>query len=140
MMVKMVNQKRPQRLYHFTCVDGHALISQSGVLLPHEHLLMRHLGPLLWLTDLPHPTPESVGLTHDWVACDRLAYRYTVSPAVAHAATPWAELRKRVPRAVVATLESYGDPAHWWVIQRSLRASEFTLDAGYKRVAKEMVS
>ncbi|HKT40022.1 MAG TPA: hypothetical protein VJR48_16740, partial [Ktedonobacterales bacterium] len=85
-------------LYHFTCEHGFAGISRTGMLQPQAHPLMRHLGPLLWLTDLAEPSAERVGLTASLLACDRLAYRYHVHT---HAAMRWRDLRERVPRAVV---------------------------------------
>ena len=99
------------------------------MLLPQAHPFMRHLGPLLWLTDLMEPSAESVGLTASLLACDRLAYRYHVHT---HAAMRWRDLRERVPRAVVDVLEAYGEPAHWWVARRPLTASEFHLDVALR--------
>lgn len=113
-------------LYHFTCAHGYAGITSTGVLRPAIHPFMRHLGPLLWLTDLPTPSAESVGLTASFTACDRLAYRYIVRT---RAAIPWCEIRGRVSRDVVGTLEAYGEPSHWWIVRRPLLASEFTLAA-----------
>jgi hypothetical protein len=116
--------KQPQ-LYHFTCAHGFAGISTSSALKPYTHPLMRHLGPLLWLTDLEAPSAEDVGLTSTLLSCDRLAYRYRVH---SRAAVPWSALRGRAPRTLLAVLESYGEPSHWWVVRRLLTASEFTLD------------
>lgn len=79
----------------------------------------------LWLTDLEAPSADSVGLTSSMLACDRLAYRYIVQT---RAAIPWAELRGRVSRTVIETLERYGEPSHWWVVRRSLTPFEFALD------------
>lgn len=115
-------------LYHYTCQHGFNDISKSGRLLPNKHPFMPHLGPLLWLTDLERPTPESVGLTSEWQPCDRLAYRYIVR---SKAAIHWHEIRKRANPVVVGALEAFGDPAHWWVIRRPVLPSEFTLDTEY---------
>lgn len=113
------------QLYHFTCAHGFEGISKTGVLKPSVHPFMRHLGPLLWLTDLSAPTADSLGLTSERLTCDRLAYRYSVHTRTA---TPWSDLHGRVPRALVEALESYGEPSHWWVVRRPLLASEFALD------------
>ena len=115
-------------LYHFTCEHGFAGISETGLLRPNVHPFMRHLGPLLWLTDLPAPSADSVGLTSERLACDRLAYRYIVHT---RAAIRWSDLRDRAPRALVEVLESYSAPSHWWVVRRPLLASEFALDGTY---------
>jgi hypothetical protein len=112
-------------LYHFTCHHGHDGITKTGILVPGLHPLMRYLGPLLWLTDLPDPTAESVGLTSEWITCDRLAYRYSVRT---RSAVPWSRVRKKVKGEVVATLESFVQPEHWWVVRRPLTRSEFSFD------------
>ena len=112
-------------LYHFTCSHGFAGIRQTCELRPNIHPFMHHLGPLLWLTDLSEPDAESVGLTSEWQSCDRRAYRYIVHT---RAAIPWRDVRGRAPRDVVAALEAYGAPDHWWVVRRPLTASEFALD------------
>ena len=118
-------------LYHFTCNHGHVGIKRSGVLLPNAHPFMLHLGPLIWLTDFAEPpTPESVGLQSTIISCDRLAYRYSVRTK---AAVPWSEVRTLARADVVATLESYGQPEHWWVVRRPLTASEFSFDESYMR-------
>jgi hypothetical protein len=117
-------------LYHFTCKHGHAGITRTGVLLPNVHPFMLHLGPLIWLTDLAEPpTPESIGLTSAWTSCDRLAYRYSVRT---HAAVHWFDLRARVSTAIVATLEEFGQPEHWWVVRRPLTQSEFSFDESWR--------
>ncbi len=114
-------------LYHFTCEHGHKGISATHTLRPNMHPFMPHLGPLLWLTDLGEPpSKESLGLTSRLSTCDRIAYRYTVH---SKAAIHWFEIRTRVPKEVVADLESYGQPEHWWVIRRPLTPSEFAEDS-----------
>jgi hypothetical protein len=122
------HRKSRDPLYHYTCAHGFAGISETGILLPGVHPLMRHLGPLLWLTDLPAPSEESVGLTSERLTCDRMTYRYIVHT---HAAVRWYDLNWRVSRALVDVLEAYGEPAHWWVVRRPLLASEFALDGTY---------
>ncbi len=119
-------QKKILDLYHFTCDHGHTGIVRTGILLPHIHPFMRNLGPLLWLTDFAEPPDkESVGLTASWTTCDRLKYRYCVQTK---AALPWSELRRNVSPDMVVTLESFGQPEHWWVVRRPLTASEFSFD------------
>ena len=118
-------------LYHFTCEHGHSRISQTNILLPNIHPFMRSLGPLLWLTDLASPpSKESVGLTGQWTTCDRMAYRYIVH---CKARVHWFSLRGRAPKEVVTTLESYGQPEHWWVVRRPVTSSEFSFDDSWKK-------
>ncbi len=123
-------QKIPE-LYHFTCDHGYVGITKTGIILPNMHPFMKSLGPLVWLTDFAEPpTPESVGLQSEWLTCDRLAYRYIVRT---HAAVSWSLVRERASGNVVATLESYGQPEHWWVVRRPLTPSEFSFDDSWRR-------
>lgn len=115
-----------QTLYHFTCQHGHAGILKTGTLIPHPHIFAPGAGPILWLTDLAEPSAESVGLTSTLTRCNRLAHRYRVETK---AAKPWALLRPRFPANIVADMESFGQPDHWYVVQRPVLASEFTYDA-----------
>lgn len=118
-------------LYHFTCEHGRSGIAHSGVILPNVHPFMPNLGPLIWFTDLAEPpTPESVGLQSTWITCDRMMYRYLVQTK---AALHWFEIRSRAPKDVVATLESFGQPEHWWIARRPLTASEFAFDATWNK-------
>jgi len=92
---------------------------------------MRNLGPLLWLTDLADPpTAESVGLQSTYLSCNRMTYRYVVR---CKAAVHWREIRGRAPKDVVADLEAFGQPEHWWVVRRPVTAHEFSFDANWKR-------
>jgi hypothetical protein len=121
--------KKLPTLYHFTCEHGHTGIMRTCRLLPNVHPYMKHLGPLLWLTDLPEPTRESAGLTSNWTTCDRMAYRYIVR---SKAAIHWPDLRLRAPKDVVEILESFGEPEHWWIARRPLTQSEFSFDTSWK--------
>jgi len=121
----------PPTLYHFTCDHGHTGITRTGTLLPNLHPFMPALGPVLWLTDFAEPpTPESVGLQSMYVTCDRLTYRYRVQ---CKAVVQWRDIRQRAPKEVVADLEAFGQPEHWWVVRRPVTASEFSFDASWKR-------
>ncbi len=130
----MSKKKSIPILYHFTCDHGHTGITRTSVLLPNKHPLMPALGSLLWLTDLAEPpSKESVGLTSSWISCDRLAYRYSVR---CKAAVHWFDLRARAPAEIVATLESFGQPEHWWVVRRPVTASEFSFDANWRHLSE----
>ncbi len=123
-------------LYHFTCNHGHSGIERTRILLPNTHPLMRNLGPLLWLTDMAEPpSKESVGLTNSWTTCDRLAYRYIVR---CKAAVHWSLVRARAPKDIVETLESFGQPEHWWIVRRPVTASEFSFDENWKHDVGEV--
>lgn len=124
--------KQVATLYHFTCEHGHRDIETSGFLKPFPHPFMPGVGPLLWLTDLAEPTPDSVGLTSAYITCNRLKYRYIVR---CKAVTHWFDIRERAPKWLVADMESFGQPEHWWVARRPVLASEFSFDTGYKQQA-----
>lgn len=122
---------KPPTLYHFTCAHGHQGIGASQRMEPHRHPFMPGLGPLLWLSDLAEPpSRESLGLTAMHLRCDRLAYRYVTQT---RAAIRWGDIRRRAPAQVVADLEAFGLPEHWWVARRPLLPSEFSLDTSYTR-------
>lgn len=112
----------PLALYHFTCSHGHDGITCTGVIRAHIHPFMRGLGPLVWLTDLPDPTGESVGFGGEFSICDHMAFCYVVRTK---AAIPWTAIHTRAPRRVVEALEKFGQPDHWWIVRRSLTPSEF---------------
>ena len=100
-------------LWHFTCVHGHAGLGARGLLRPNPHPLMPALGPVVWLTDTPAPERDDVGLSiGTLVHCDRMAYRYRVDTTTA---IEWQRVRHVVADDVLAVLESYADPATWWV-------------------------
>ena len=109
-----INGRRPiPTLWHFTCDHGHHGLGNFGLSELNPHLLMPDLGPMVWLTSDPAPTRDAVGPTSRTLSCDRMAYRYRViNPAVA---VRWAEVRHLAPANVVRDLESYSDPASWWV-------------------------
>lgn len=118
---------RPPTLYHFTCSHGAQGIAATRTLKPNIHPVMRHLGPLLWLTDWPRLTreqAESIGLTHSFTTCDRTAYCYRVQT---RAALPWRTLRGRVQPHLLRLIEQERAIDHWWVVRRPLSSSEFTV-------------
>lgn len=120
-------------LYHFTCDHGKAGIDKTRTLLPNLHPYMSCLGPLIWLTNVPEPTRESAGLTMNYTKCDRMAYRYIVQ---SKAAVSRLDIRNRAPKDIVETLESFGEPEHWWVARRPLTSSEFSFDASWQRAVE----
>ena len=107
-------------LWHFTCEHGHAAIGRHGVLLPNAHPWLTE--PLIWLTTEQWPDRFASGLTSERLTCDRMRYRYRVTDS--EHAEPWLGSRYRhdARRAVIADLESYGDPEHWWVSSHPLPA------------------
>lgn len=98
-------------LWHFTCSHGHAGIGRRGLLLPNQHPWFG--APLVWLTSRPWPDRFATGLTHDYTACDRMAYRYRVTDPATCEAWLTSEHRTEARPVIVADLERYGDVAHW---------------------------
>lgn len=111
----------PMRLWHFTCEHGYRQIGTHGTLKPNRHVLLGDAPPVVWLTDLQSPERDAVGLTSRFITCDRMAYRYMVNEGTVER---WADFADEhdVPLWVRADLESYGDPEHWFVSTRPLRA------------------
>jgi hypothetical protein len=105
-------------LWHFTCIDGHRAIGRIGQLRPQPHPLIGGVA-LVWLTDDPEPERDAVGLTSNFITCDRMAYRYRVIDKGA-GVIPWSEFRPRLAayEDTLAVLESYATPECWWVSRR----------------------
>ncbi|MGH9252718.1 MAG: hypothetical protein ACRD0W_24855 [Acidimicrobiales bacterium] len=106
-------------LWHFTCGEhGYPGIGRRGVLEPRLHKLFPQLGPIVWLTDDPGADREALGLTQTFIRCDRMAYRYRVTPSYA---VRWSDVRaalvtlRVVAPRVLADLEAGREPASWWL-------------------------
>lgn len=105
-------------LYHYTCVDhGRAGIGDEGLIVPAAHLTDRDLpwmSHLVWLTDLPVPQREALGLTSRFARCDRTAHRYRVTGGDVVA---WWRFARAIPREVREQLEGAegARPVHWFV-------------------------
>jgi hypothetical protein len=67
------------------------------------------------MTTKAKPDRERTGLGMHLTKCDRMEFRYTVTPT--GACVPWLRslTRMRADLQVVEDLEGYGDPEHWWV-------------------------
>lgn len=104
--------------FHYTCRD-HGLpgIRANEELYPHPLLRDPALPALVWLTDLPHPNREGLGLTSHVLACDRTEVRITVPD---HSSIqPWWKWRRAHPELgdLSWALQSApgARPAHWFV-------------------------
>jgi hypothetical protein len=125
-------------LYHFTCKHSKADIGTSNCLLIPQ---IRHptLGcKVIWLTTEAVPDPETTGLTTYIQKCDRMAYRYVVV-ADLEPCRPWLTSLERAaaPPRAVRDLEDGGDPEHWWITDKPIRAS---FDRSYKMSSEKDVS
>ena len=100
-------------LWHFTCDHGYSGLGERGRLRPNKHTMLPGLGSLIWLTDDPAPDRDAVGLTSQFLTCDRMLYRYRVlTPG---RCVKWTALRHRADPDTRQVLESYGEPETWWI-------------------------
>lgn len=111
-------------LYHFTCAHAFRRIGTTNCL-----LIPQVAHPLLgckvtWLTTEAEPDRTATGLTSTTLSCDRMQHRYLVSGPALSACRAWLGSweRQRAPKASLKTLESYGDPEHWWITDRAVSA------------------
>lgn len=110
--------------YHFTCEHAVHGIHQSGELRPRRHPLLG--ANLVWLTDLAEPDRWGLGLTSNWLTCDRTLIRVSVQPTVGIVHWPSWALWHKVPRALIAILAENARPEHWWVTETPLRVSDIS--------------
>ncbi len=112
-------------LWHYTCDHGRDGIGDHGTLRPAREMIPRsrvHGLPswyrpaldLVWLTDLPFPARDALGLTSLALSCDRTAHRYrcdSIGPV------PYIEMRPSLPRKLSDCLESATGSGfrRWWV-------------------------
>lgn len=105
-------------LYHYTCGHGRLALGDEGQLLAAADLVDRVMpwpSTVIWLTDLPEPDADRLGLTSQILLCDRTAHRYRVTAR--RGVATWSLVRRHAPNDVVVDLESApgADPAHWFV-------------------------
>lgn len=105
-------------LYHFTCDHGHVGIGDRGNLVPAASLTEKRVpwtGCLVWLTDLPRPNRDALGLTMHSISCDRTVHRYRVTDSAL--TRRWTSLARDLPRGYRESLEAApgARPRHWWV-------------------------
>lgn len=106
----------PDALWHYTCEHGYAALTETGVLVPGNHLGARvPTGSVVWVTDLQVPIRDGLGLTQVLAKCDRTAYRYRVTDA--STVIPWTRARRTFPPVWRHALEHApgARPRHWFV-------------------------
>lgn len=99
-------------LFHYTC--QHSMLGISST------LILRPFGAprcpqVVWMTDLPEPDRDALGLTSTILACDRTEYRYRVTDTSDVRA--WHAVRRSFPIGWRLVLESApgANPDHWWL-------------------------
>jgi hypothetical protein len=108
----------PAELYHYTC--DHAAARIGGLLIPaveqvtFAHPYLTPLSEFVWLTDLGAPDRDALGLTSNYLLCDRTRHRYRVTEG-GHAIW-WMDLRRVLAWEWVEAVESApgARPVHWW--------------------------
>lgn len=115
----------PDILYHFCCSHSKRKIGTYNCL-----LIPQCVHPLLgcnvtWLTTESEPDRQKTGLGNNTglTRCDRMAFRYMVTDV--SACRPWLTSIERAAARpnVIRDLESFGDPEHWWITERPIRAT-----------------
>jgi hypothetical protein len=116
----------PSVLYHYTCKNhGEPGITTSGKLLPFPQPILG--TSLVWLTNMETPDAWALGLTNNFLCCNRTEVRVTVHPlktANACGVRPWWLYARTVHRALREALEYTGLPMHWWVTDRPVPTVE----------------
>jgi len=103
------NRRKP--LYHFTCSHGAEGLGRSGFLNPTPHPLLG--SSLSWMTSLPDPARDAVGLTSTILDCDRMETRWKVTDQTR--CRRWVDIRHEFNSDAVEILEAFSDPSSWWV-------------------------
>lgn len=104
--------------WHFTCAHGREALGDKGLLLCANDLTPADMpwpGHVVWLTDLPFPNRDGLGLTMRITTCDRTRFRYRVT--LDDGIIPWTEFARDLTGSMRAELE--GNPGvlvrHWYV-------------------------
>lgn len=116
----------PNVLYHYTCAKhGMNGIKNIHKILPYMQPMLGR--PLLWLTDLDTPDVWALGLTSNFLCCDRTEIRVSVAPYDSFGNTdvePWWHYAKhRMDRFLRELYEETGLCMHWYVSEKPVRAT-----------------
>lgn len=79
--------------------------------------------PLLWFTVLAEPDREATGLGAVMTTCDRMEHRYVIAPGSGAVAWQVSRWRLETPPDWLNLIEEHGDPDHWWVSDRPVKAT-----------------
>ena len=94
--------------WHYTCKDSAAKIGPAGKIKPGG-------SHYAWFTDMAHPNRDALGLTMNYIDCDRTTHRYRVVEDAL--LVRWLEVRRSEDWDWVRLLEHSpgARPMHWWV-------------------------
>jgi hypothetical protein len=119
MLMTRLTKPVPGTLFHYTCREhGEPGITRDQKLLPNRQPLLDR--NLVWLTDMDTPHAWALGLTNNYLCCDRTQVRVTVHP-LSHnekcGVHPWWHYRRTVHPVLREAVEQTGMPMHWWVTE-----------------------
>lgn len=108
------------QLFHYTCAHSQERLLAMGdraVILPGRELTPTKTGPVsrvAWFTDLALPKRDALGLTMNFISCDRTEFRWKVTDP--HGIVRWSEVRDTFGEAALELEESPGaESRHWFV-------------------------
>lgn len=119
-------------LYHYTCREAWEQIASDGVLKPNHHPWLDE--PLIWLGTNHRPNRRGLGLTRDWITCDRLEVRIPVRCAYT---LPWETYANAIKLAswIRKLLEQPPcQPDTWWISTAPIPLERRTIDETWLRV------
>jgi hypothetical protein len=111
--------------YHYTCDHGRAGIGEKGVLRPMHQLVPgvletaesedeRLMFSLIWVTDLPDPDIDGLGLTKKMLSCERWKHRYRIANPLP--LMRFTDMQYRfTPQAQMGLTKGDAKPDHWFV-------------------------
>lgn len=131
-----MTDRRPERLFHYTCehaaikIRGDDSIRPAGLLLEKltyamlpesERDIAKQISNLAWFTDLEPPANrDALGLTMLSLNCDRTAFCFEVIPDWT-VISWWPRVRRKYQ--IVWAVETAGGsmPAHWFVSEQPVK-------------------
>ncbi|GAB3952399.1 hypothetical protein GCM10029976_090520 [Kribbella albertanoniae] len=111
--------------WHYTCDHGRRLIGDDGMLLspgaqkPDLWLMegnrdLTLMWSLIWMTDLPEPSIDALGLTAHTITCHRWTHRYRITDE--SSVIPYADMAHMFGFRHQMDLHREGaQPEHWFV-------------------------
>lgn len=114
---------KPDRLYHFTCDDGHRAIDASGCLIIPQAINPLTGFALSWFTAEPAPDREATGLGAVATTCDRMSHRYVITDLSRCHLWLTSTWRMRTRPDLLDLLEEYATGIrYWWVSDHPVSA------------------
>lgn len=106
-------------LFHYTCAHGETGILADGC------EIKPGMDGLVWLTDLRIPNRAVLGLTRNYIRCDRTEFRFMVRDLAD--VLWWPDFRRAAPDDIWRDWSRYLEsapgvrPAHWYISQHPVK-------------------